>query len=201
VPQSLRTVRRSALAFSLVGLLAVSAGCTGGDPEPGASKAGTGSTSSTTAKPPAEADYVDGVFRSEVGGFSVALPSAPRRIARQEPLRDLTLDVVIYDVAVSDAEAYQVTYVDYPEALGPLDPPAVLDGAVEGLVSRVSGTLEGRTDLTYVGRAAVDADVRAGFDIHVRAFLVGRRLYTLQRIGGDARSEIYQEMLDTFALR
>lgn len=151
-------------------------------------------TASTTAAP-----YVDGIFRSDEGRFSVALPSEPTRTERRQPVDGADLRVVVFDLAVSDAEAYQVSFVDYPESMGPLDPKATLAGGVAGATRGVSGALESSTDSTFKGRPAVDATITAALPVRTRLVLVGRRLYTLQQVGPGEAAEVYRRMLESFA--
>ncbi len=148
---------------------------------------------------PAAATYVDGIFRTDEGRFSVALPSEPTRNERRQPVDGAVLRVIVFDVAVSDAEAYQVSFVEYPESLGPLDPEATLAGGVAGATKGVSGALESSTELTFKGRPAVDATITAAFPVRTRLVLVGRHLYTLQQVGPAEATETYRRMLDSFS--
>lgn len=157
-------------------------------PRPSGSKGGVGTA------------FVDGRFTSTEGGFSVALPKAPREVRQQEKVGDVTLRVVIYDVAISDTEAYQVSFVDYPESVGGLDPSRVLDGAVEGAVSRTNGSLERRDVAELAGLEARDAEIGAALPIFLRVALSGRRLFTLQQIGPAERTPTYDRLLGSFRL-
>lgn len=145
------------------------------------------------------ARYVDGIFRTDEGRFSVALPSEPTRTERRHSVDGADLRVVVFDAAVSDAEAYQVSYVDYPESLGPLDPEATLAGGVAGATRGVSGALESSTDVTFKGRPAVDAVITAAFPVRTRLVLAGRRLYTLQQVGPAEATDTYRRMLESFS--
>lgn len=170
-------------------------GCAPSEEDPGDGAPAAGETTTTEGS-----SFVDGRFTSTEGGFSLVLPAEPEAIRRQEKAGDVTLDVVIYDVAVSDTEAYQVSFVDYPESIGGLDPPKVLDGAIVGAVQRVNGALESRSDATLDGLPAMDGEITAALPIFVRVALSGRRLFTLQQVGPAERTPAYDRLLETFRL-
>lgn len=189
--QGVRRGRRR-VWFSLAGvvLLSVSGACAG--------RRTTASAPATSTAAAAATSFVDGIFRSQDGAFSVALPARPEITHQKEKSGGTTLDVVVFDVAQSDREAYQVAYVDYPTSLGGLDPGRVLDGAAAGASERLSGALEESTRLTYLGRPAVDARISTALPVRIRMVLAGRRMYTLQQVGPSVPSATYERMLTSF---
>ena len=159
-------------------------------------------TRDTTTTTVERADTANGTpFTSDEGRFSVVVPKQPKRLLQQQPAGDVVLDVVLHDVAVSDAEAYQVAFVDYPESLGALDARRVLEGAVDGAAARVAGTVESETFLDYRGRQAVDSVISVQqFKVRARTVLAGRRLYVLQQIAAGDPTPAYDTMLETFQI-
>jgi len=184
------------LRLVLVGPLFVLGACS----EPAAPPDDLSAT--TTARPAPGADrYTDGIFTSGEGRLSVALPQAPRRAEQEETVRGETLRTVVFDVAISPTEAYQVSFVDIPASLGDLDPGRALEDAVIGAADRVQATIESRRPASVDGRPALDAELRAAVPIFTRVVLVDRRLYTLQQVGPPAPTATYRRLLESFRLR
>lgn len=188
-----------ALRLVLVAPLLLVGACSEPAAPPDDLAATTTSTSATSA--PAADHYADGIFTSDEGRLSVALPQAPRRVEQEETVRGTSLRTVVFDVAVSRDEAYQVSYVDLPPSLGALDPEQALEDAVIGAADRVQATIESRRAASVEGRPALDAELRAALRIFTRIALVDRRLYTLQQVGPPAPTETYRRLLESFRLR
>jgi hypothetical protein len=74
-------------------------------------------------------------------------------------------------------------------------------GAVEGSAANVKGTIQSKTDTTFVGQPAKDIVVTTyEATVNERIFLVDNRLYTLIGVARSGRSASYDRLLETFAL-
>lgn len=71
-------------------------------------------------------------FKSEAGGFTVKLPSAP--VAREVPFKKglLTLKLNVNTVRVGSAYYFEVDYVDFPAGYN--NPDLSLEGGISGLI-------------------------------------------------------------------
>lgn len=138
---------------------------------------------------------------SAEGGFSVELPGTPAKLTQEQPVGEIVLEVVLYNLEIGQDVAYQVAYVDYPDSLGELDPEGVLRGAAGGAAGAVGGTLTGTERLEYRGHPAISFDIELeGAHIAARSLLVGRRLYTLQAVSVEPPAPAFEQMIESFRL-
>lgn len=140
-------------------------------------------------------------FESAEAGFRVELPVEPVR--QEETLQgDVgTLQAVLFSASTGPDSSYSIAYTDYPEAVLQVDPGAVLDGVVQGSVTNASSTVQSSSKLSAEGFPAVDYVVNVeGGQRQVRAILVDRRIYLLQRAGPQPDEDGFRRMVDSFEL-
>lgn len=185
----------------------------GPTPSDGETEAGSGGPDATEGEeppagedpggeaPPGEAGDGWLSFESADEGFRVDLPVEPVRDEQTIPSEAGPLRVVIFVAQVDDTAGYNVGYTDYPEAVLDVESDVLLDGAVRGAATNVSGTVESSTKLDVDGFPAVDYVITAGgADLQARAILVERRLYVLQRGGPQSDEEGFQRLVESFEL-
>ena len=137
------------------------------------------------------------VHTAQDGRFTAEFPTAPEREENTLTAAGLDLVVVSYTTATDD-ESVIVGYTDYPEGIGG---DSVLEGAAEGSAANVNGTIQSKTDTTFVGQPAKDVVVTTDeATVNERIFLVGNRLYTLIGVARSGRPASYDRLLETFAL-
>lgn len=179
------------LLLCLAALLLLGAGCADTDD-------GAGDPAASTSSAPGAADSA---FVSEEGKFRVALPGKPTRLLQQQPVGEVVLDVVLYNVEVGDDFAYQVAFVDYPESLGPLDPDGVLQGAASGAAGAVGGTITSSKRQELIGHPSIAFEIELeSAHVAARSLLVGRRLYTLQAVSARPPAPDFDRMVSSFEL-
>ncbi len=130
------------------------------------------------------------------GQFTAEFPRPPVRQENRVTVSGVDLVIVTYKTDTA-SESVAVAYVDYPEeALAP----NALDGAAEGSAANVGGTIESKTETTFMGHPTMDVVIKVpqGF-AHERLILRGTRLYNL--IGaGPSRPASYDRLVETFVL-
>jgi hypothetical protein len=158
----------------------------------------------TEAPPPTEAAPAGETFTSEEGKFSVVFPGDPELSTQDVAVQDTTstMNIAMY---ATDQVAYMVAFNDYPEDMvAGNDPDTMLDGARDGAVSNVSGTLDSEERITindFPGRYLV-VSVEGG-RVYLRIYIVNNRLYQAMVVnpdsGGISMGEI-TDFLDSFTL-
>lgn len=148
-------------------------------------------------------------FKSEVGGFSVRVPTALKEVTQtvESPTAG-PIDAHVFSGAYGSVN-YGIVYSDMPtEVISKSDPEQILDGSRNGAVSNVNGKLVLETKVhleAYPGRQLV-VDVRTsdGRDrtVMLRIFLVGSRLYQVLVMApkGVVSSDEMTTFLDSFKL-
>jgi len=177
--QTSRSIRRMLTALLAIALASIAAvGCS------------SASKSTSTATPSA-------AFIAEDGRFTAEFPTSPVRGQEAVTAAGFDLVIVMYSTE-TDKESVMVGYTDYPEGLGS---EGVLDGAAEGSAANINGTIQSKTDTTFVGHPAIDVVVTtAEATVHERIFLVDNRLYTVLGVSRSGRPASYDRLLETFAL-
>jgi hypothetical protein len=165
----------------------------GGDAEEGAG--------ADDEEPADEADDDWITFESPEGGFRVELPSEPESNVQSVPSQAGPLEAAVFTVEVDADTGYIVAYTDYPEEVLEVEPGTVLDGAVQGAATNVSGTVESSTKLTVEGFPAVDYVIAVdGGRVEARAILAGSRIYLLQRAASQPDQDEFRRLVDSFEL-
>jgi hypothetical protein len=125
-------------------------------------------------------------YESNAGRFSVRFPGSPKETNQlaKSPLGDLTVHTTTY--ALSDGNAYMVSYTDFPEGAAKPDAAGKLfDGVRDGLLGK-DGKCIDETDVT------IGTDKHPGRDIEIekdrkrmkfRVVLREGRLYQVAVIG------------------
>jgi len=150
------------------------------------------SSSPTPSKAAAPIPYTAGD-----GRFKAEFPKTPVREENPVSVAGLDLVVVSYSTEGTN-EALTVGYADYPQVQ---DPAGVLDAAAEGSAAKIGGTVESKTDTTFLGLPAKDVVISTtGAGLYERIFLVENRLYTLVGVSPYGRPASYDHLLQTFAL-
>jgi len=166
----------------------------------GCSQASAPIVTETTAPPtPTPAK----VFVSETGRFSAALPEDPIEDVQTLPTSAGDLEVHFFTLEKENA-IYMVVYSDYPaEVVAQSSPTVMLDGARDGAVSNVQGTLLNEEEITindYPGRALKVRASDGQATVHSRVYLVDNRLYQVMVVipgSADLPTEA-EDFLDSF---
>ncbi len=198
------------LAVLVVALAPALAGCSddpGEQAGDGADRAGDAAPDTSTVdgaedeEAPEEADDGWISFESPEGGFRMEFPAEPVR-GQQSLASELgPLETVLFTVEEDADTVYLVAYTDYPEEVLDVDPGTVLDGAVQGAATNLSGTVESSTKLTVEGFPAVDYVVAVeGGRVEARAILAGRRIYLVQRAASQSGPDEFRRLVDSFEL-
>jgi len=138
--------------------------------------------------------------RSAPGGFSVALPTAPREKRASEGL----VRAHLYASEGEDGTIYEVAYFDLPEPLEPVDRRALMETVVVGLTGgRRTRLLSARkASSSGVPSLELKVAVNAERDGTWRIFYVGDRMYQVSAVGPaePTHSPIRAAFFDSFRL-
>ena len=148
-------------------------------------------------------------FSSAKGKFSVLMPGDPQEQHQVVNTAVGPIDLYMYTID-SGSIAYIVGYSDYPEDfIKNSEPKKILDGAREGAVRNIKGTLVASREITLEGHPgmefAFDVPKRPEFPYdgigRSHMFLVGNRLYQCMVIGKKSSSvEEVTKFVDSFRL-
>lgn len=145
-------------------------------------------------------------FSSAEGAFTVLMPGDPEAQVDTVNTAAGRLDLHSFMVEQGD-RVYGVSYADYPEvAVEGSDPETMLDGARDGAVANVQGTLLSELIISLEGHPGreIKVEVAGGeYTLQARIFLVDSRLYQIL-VGtpiDDAFSTDVDRFLDSFALQ
>ena len=133
------------------------------------------------------------------GKFSAEFPSAPVREETKTSASGVDLLFISYQTE-RGGESVIVGYVDYPKGVQLSN---VLDGAAAGAAANVKGTIQSRTDTTFMGHPATDVVIKTEDAlVYGRLVLRGNRLYTLVGVdvGAPGRPAAYDRLVETFVL-
>ena len=160
---------RLSIIIAITTLALVVVGCSQADAPP---------ATATTAPTPTPAK----MFTSQAGGFSAAFPEDP-----QEDVQTLPTDVGEIEVHFLSLErenaVYMIVYSDYPtDVVAQSDPESMLNGARDGAVSNVQGTLVSEEKITiddHPGRGLKITSSDGEATIYSNVYLVNNRLYQI----------------------
>jgi hypothetical protein len=146
-------------------------------------------------------------YSSAEGAFSVLMPGTPTEQTQAQDTEMGTIDVHSFTFEEGDV-AYLVGYNVFPAAvIGAASSDSMLDGARDGQVNAVKGTLVNEQKITlgaYPGRELEiqieDSD--GTLSLRSRTFLVRDRLYQVMVVGpkGQSTSPDTTKFLDSFKL-
>ncbi len=171
----------------------------GADPtHAGTSEKPVGEASKAGAQP-AEKGFV-----SKAGRFSVAATGTPRFTKESVPTAagPITMNTYMFQAGACVQGAI---YADYPPAvLQKASKSAMLDGARDGAVRNVNGTLVNEREIAYLKHPGRELRIDIGNRLWLlgRIFLVGNRLYQVTVIGPKDQfpEEEAKKFLQSFAL-
>lgn len=166
-----KTKVRRTLGVLLLGVSLSAAACTSTEPE------------AKTSTPVLQA------FPAEA--FTAEFPGGPTREEQKATVAGVEVTLVMYQVG-----ELAVGYVNYPPSLS-----GSLDGAVKGAADNIKGTVQSRTDTTFMGHPATDVVLKSPDGIvHTRLVLRGQRLYSLIGAGKNGPPPAYARLVETFVL-
>jgi len=146
-------------------------------------------------------------FSSADGAFSVLMPGTPTEQTQTQDTDLGPIDVHMFTIEQGEV-AYLVGYNVFPAAvIEAATPAAILDGARDGQVETVKGTLLSEKEITLGAYPGRDLEIQVeGSDgassLRSRLFMVGDRLYQLVVAGpkGQSTSPNTIKFLDSFKL-
>ncbi len=125
------------------------------------------------------------LFTSTEGRFSVQLPGTPTASNDSTPTAVGKIELHLFTVTGDKGSAWIANYSDYPAALTKLsNPNKILDGAMNGAVKGVSGTLKSKKTITvngFPGRE-FEASAQQGLSFSGRIVLAENRMYQLTAV-------------------
>ncbi|MBS1911712.1 MAG: hypothetical protein JST22_06985 [Bacteroidetes bacterium] len=180
-------IQRIVHAVLLFGLAAVIVSC--GDKTKG--KAPDASTDKKTGASAATDVASSGgtEFTSKEGKFTVKYPDGFTMSSNSESTMPLETAVGKLDMKVNTAmkgagEVMMTAYIDYPDKAFDAGIPVMLDGAQDGAMKNLGGTVEHREDITLdgnPGRSLTFSGKSSGTDVYGRVdyYIVKPRLYQI----------------------
>jgi len=121
-------------------------------------------------------------FNSTAGHFKLQFPSYPSESTKTVPATSTTPELVytMYGAKDADGNYYVATDITYPDSVDVSNPQSNLEGAVNGSVAAVKGTLTSSNFTTYAGYPAVDYTMQAnGGYVKYRGIMVNHTIYGL----------------------
>ena len=163
--------------------------------EPAAPAAATGAPAATAATgadtpegaapPPAPAPTNDWIeFKTVEGGYTAVFPSAPSKEVATAPTELGPVQYVTHGAELGEA-FFGISYSDYPEAaMVDFNIDKGLDGARDGAINGVGGSLVREEQITMFGEPAREFEAKAaleGIEVRIKArmFLKLPRLYQI----------------------
>ncbi|GEM_PF-1827863 len=144
-------------------------------------------------------------FTSDDGGFSVWMPGTPKANSQtvQTLAGPLVLHTYLYEGTTS---AYYAGYADYPASvIANADVQRLLDGARDGAVANVGGTLLSEKDVTMAGFPAREITIKAksqdvpqGIVIVARVSQADLRQYQLEALSAGQPSAADSARFEAF---
>ena len=143
-------------------------------------------------------------FAPKDGRFTVQMPGEPKEQTSKVNTPIGPIDVHLFISAPDPKSAYMVGYSDYPEeVVKKSDSDKILDGARDGAVRNVKGTLESEKKITMDGHPGRDYVISTeGFRGRERIYLVNARLYQVMLLGSKefVTGKDADKFLDSFKL-
>ncbi|MCL5275564.1 MAG: hypothetical protein M1434_12605 [Chloroflexi bacterium] len=128
-------------------------------------------------------------FSSDKGKFTVTMPATPKESSQSVDTAAGKIDLYLYTAQVGTS-AYLVSFSDYPaDMMSQADPAKVLDGAMNGAVTNISGTILSSQDITLSGNPGKDFSAEGKIknpgdgSVRGRIYLVKNRLYQIIVVG------------------
>ncbi len=127
-------------------------------------------------------------FTSDKGKFTVEMPATPKESTQSVDTALGKIELTLYTAQVGTS-AYLATFSDYPDVMSKADPAKVLDGAMNGAVTNVSGKILSSSDITINGNPGKEFSAEGKItnpgdgSVRGRIYLVKTRLYQLIVVG------------------
>ncbi len=138
-------------------------------------------------------------FNSVEGRFSVMFPGDPKTTTQTVPTAVGDITLTMYTASTSDG-AYFVGYADYPaDAVASSDPQNMLDGARDGALKNVNGTLISEEKITLDGNPGRSLQFKSSDGKNVaygHIYLIDNRLYQILVVS--APGKLTQDQIDAF---
>jgi hypothetical protein len=141
--------------------------------------------------------------RSDECRCSAQFPGTPTAKNQTIPSKDGPLESKMIMLEVPSSAFYAVAYVDYPkDAVAASKPDELLNGARDGAVGKVKGSLKSETKISMNGFPGRELNIDAPKDLALiaRIFLVKERLYQTIVVMPKARIDAAEnrKFLDSF---
>lgn len=137
-------------------------------------------------------------FRSPDGDFSVVYPGEPELKSQPIPLLGDDVEITVHVYETSEG-AFIVSRVDYAE-FGAAPQQLSLEGARDGAVSNVGGTLRDSELVNLSGRQGIEFDFTFADGIgEAIVFTEGLILYQVVAVGESGRGDELVEFVESFA--
>ncbi len=137
-------------------------------------------------------------FASREGRFTVDFPGTPT-VAPPKPIQTAigSVDMHMFEIDIPNVAFHAVTYTDYPPGtVADAHADSVLQGAKNGAVANVKGTLVDEKKIVVQGNKALDVKISAGQQtIFQRLVLVQSRLYQVIVVVPGVRTAAPPEVL------
>lgn len=144
-------------------------------------------------------------FESADGGFKAQFPKTPKTQTIPTPTPAGNIDQTMI-MADDNGISYGVSFADYPEEATKATPiETMLDGARDGAVANINGTLKSEKQIKlgeFDGRELEVTANAAGQDVvvHQRMYVVNNRLYQLIVVRLASAESKDQDFFNSFAL-
>lgn len=143
-------------------------------------------------------------YHSDQGQFSVLFPGKPTKKLQLLRTPAGEIDLWMFS-AGSKKSVFVVGYADYPQRLiNNSDPTRMLDGARDGAVRNVRGSLVDETEIDFYGYPAreLEIEVPQKGTVGARLILIDNRLYQVMVVSQSARilDRKGSEFLDSFSV-
>lgn len=125
------------------------------------------------------------------GGFSVKMPSEPKENSQKIDAGGMKLEIKTFTLEITKDLVYVVAYNQMPadaNNLGDEDKKKILDGAREGMLNNIKGTLIQEVNITldkHTGRDWKFDALQGKMFGRSRAILVGDRMHQVMVMGAD----------------
>lgn len=147
-------------------------------------------------------------YKSEELAFIAEFPGTPQKTVQQlqTAVGELDMHMVSYSTSnTNDNAFYGIIRSDYPKEefsdMSEEKIKSILDGAVNGAVSNVNGTLESDENVTLNGYPGRKIKIKAsGMEMFMNAYLVDNVMYIAQVIGmeGSVNTKNLNKFLEAF---
>lgn len=144
-------------------------------------------------------------FFHEDGKFKINFPGEPEISTQTQPTQAGDIEITMFMYEKSATEVYMVSYNDYPSAVmeqgGSIED--MLDGAVNGYVSTIGGSVEEQESITLNGNKGIYVKAKSDqYYVVLKDYVVGNRLYQvgIMRDGSYPTEKAIDSFINSFEL-